>query len=518
MASRFDVRQYSASRAVDDSLRPADVGIKAMEIYFPTRYVAQEELEKYDGVSAGKYTIGLGQNAMAFCGDREDINSVCMTAVHNLLEKYDIPYEAIGRLEVGTETMVDKSKAVKTSLMSLFAEHGNTDIEGIDSKNACYGGTAAVLNSLAWCESSAWDGRYALVVAGDIAVYEKGPARPTGGAGVVAMLIGPDAPLVAEPGLRHTYMEDVYDFYKPTMVSEYPRVDGHLSNECYIRAIDMCYRGYAEKFERRTGENFSLASSDYAVFHAPYNKLVQKSFGRYLWNDYLRAGKTGELESVFGEFKDISVADSYVDRGLLKAQVAASKEIYQRMVQPSELITKECGNSYCGSLYAGLLSLVSNKAEDLEGKRLLLFSYGSGLAATLFSLRVKGDVSFIRDTADVQSRLAARKAVEPALFEDVLTHREATYTKYDYEPQESLENLAKGTYYVKNIDHLERRQYSRTFHTAARAGMMMWRHQQQTMPKLASRRRPLPSTPSPPIGLRPGLQQTLTRALRLMRR
>ena len=39
---------------------------------------------------------------------------------------------------------------VKTTLMRLFAAHGNHDIEGIDTTNACYGGTAAVLNSLAW--------------------------------------------------------------------------------------------------------------------------------------------------------------------------------------------------------------------------------------------------------------------------------------------------------------------------------------------------------------------------------
>ncbi len=38
-------------------------------------------------------------------------------------------------------------------------------------------------------ESSAWDGRYAIAVAGDIAVYEKGPARPTGGAGVGKFLL-----------------------------------------------------------------------------------------------------------------------------------------------------------------------------------------------------------------------------------------------------------------------------------------------------------------------------------------
>ncbi len=51
-------------------------------------------------------------------------------------------------------------------------------------------------------------------------MYEKGPARPTGGAGVVAMLIGPKAPIVFDQ-VRATRMEDVWDFYKPTMLSEY---------------------------------------------------------------------------------------------------------------------------------------------------------------------------------------------------------------------------------------------------------------------------------------------------------
>jgi 3-hydroxy-3-methylglutaryl CoA synthase len=40
--------------------------------------------------------------------------------VKSLLEKYDISPERIGRLEVGSETVIDKSKAIKTSLMQLF--------------------------------------------------------------------------------------------------------------------------------------------------------------------------------------------------------------------------------------------------------------------------------------------------------------------------------------------------------------------------------------------------------------
>src|SRR5579859_4225820 len=139
---------------------------------------------------------------MGFCDDREDIYSIALTLLKNFMTTNNIDPTSIGRLEVGTETILDKSKSVKSVLMQLFAESGNTSIEGVDTNNACYGGTNAVFNTINWIESSAWDGRDAIVVAGDIALYKKGAARPTGGAGAVAMLIGPDAPVVFEPGLR----------------------------------------------------------------------------------------------------------------------------------------------------------------------------------------------------------------------------------------------------------------------------------------------------------------------------
>lgn len=87
--------------------------------------------------------------------------------------------------------------------MDLFAVSGNTDIEGIDSKNACYGSTAALFNAINWIQSESWDGRNAIVMAGDVAVYAEGGARPVGGAGACAMLIGPNAPLVFERKLVH---------------------------------------------------------------------------------------------------------------------------------------------------------------------------------------------------------------------------------------------------------------------------------------------------------------------------
>lgn len=82
--------------------------------------------------------------------------------------------------------------------MDLFAEHGNHDIEGIDSKNACYGSTAALFNCVNWIQSESWDGRDAIVMCGDIAIYKEGSARPVGGMGACALLIGPNAPIVVE--------------------------------------------------------------------------------------------------------------------------------------------------------------------------------------------------------------------------------------------------------------------------------------------------------------------------------
>jgi hypothetical protein len=51
-------------------------------------------------------------------------------------------------------------------------------------------------------------------------------------------------------GVRSTYMTHAYDFYKPNLVSEYPTVDGKLSIECYLNALDSCYKLFCSKSER----------------------------------------------------------------------------------------------------------------------------------------------------------------------------------------------------------------------------------------------------------------------------
>ena len=90
--------------------------------------------------------------------------------------------------------------------------------------------------------------------------------------------------VILTSGLRGIHMEHAYDFYKPNLSSEFPVVDGKLSIQCYLTALDKCYQLYSEKAGRG---QFTLADGDYFVFHSPFTKLVQKSLARLKFIDFL---------------------------------------------------------------------------------------------------------------------------------------------------------------------------------------------------------------------------------------
>ncbi|XP_053689435.1 uncharacterized protein LOC128738381 [Sabethes cyaneus] len=447
-----------------------NVGILALEIVFPSQYVDQTELEVFDGVSAGKYTIGLGQSRMGFCSDREDVNSLCLTVVNNLLERHNVALSRIGRLEVGTETIVDKSKSVKSVLMQLFGPHGMTNLEGIDTKNACYGGTAALFNAIDWVESSSCKGRLALVVCADIAVYAQGSARPTGGAGAVAMLIGPNAPLVVERGLRATFMKHAYDFYKPDLSSEYPVVDGKLSIQCYLSALDNCYQLYRKQFAQinPSAKEINLDSFDAFIFHTPYCKLVQKSLARLGLNDFILTPTEQRANNYpgFEQFENVKLEETYFDREVEKAFMTYFTPVFNAKTKRSLHLANQVGNMYTPSVYGGLVSLLINSdVSELAGKKVGVFSYGSGLASTMYSIAVTSnqqDLSSLKDHLNyVQPLLNARRKVSPEQFTQLMEIREANNHAAPYEPSGSIEVLFPGTYYLSSVDKMHRRVYER---------------------------------------------------------
>lgn len=356
-----------------------------------------------------------------------------LTVLSSLLRKYNIDPNSIGRLEVGTETLIDKSKSVKTVLMRLFGDNHN--IEGLDTMNACYGGTNALFNTVNWIESSAWDGRDAIVVAGDIAIYKKGVARATGGAGCVAMLIGPNAPVVIEPGLRGSYFQDTYDFYKPDFSTEYPIVNGQYSIICYLRALDHCYAEYTNREQtmsstsgihsktNSTVKRHEYASDrfDFLCFHTPMQKMAVKAYSRLIYNDIIADSSNPAFAEILKALPAVDYESSLTDKTLEYKLRELVGDRFQQHVEPATKVTRQCGNTYTGSVYCGICSLISTVSDDdLQGKRIGVFSYGSGLASSLFSLKVVGSVQQLRERLDVHHRLQSRISLSPEEYEKVM--------------------------------------------------------------------------------------------------
>jgi hydroxymethylglutaryl-CoA synthase len=113
--------------------------------------------------------------------------------------------------------------------------------------------------------------------------------------------------------------------------------------------------------------------------------------------------------------------------------------------------------------------LIALKHEELTGKRVMMFSYGSGLTATMFSLRVARSLAPMAQQIDLKNRLAQRIKMDPAEFTKTLALRRDRVGQKDYVPAEATHDMFPGTYYLDRIDDKHRRFYKRKVaHTPAK--------------------------------------------------
>lgn len=318
-------------------------GIIDIAVHLPSLYVDQRELLNHLGLDTGKYLIGLGLVEASVCSTNEDSVSLAMNAVHKLMHKHILRPEDIGRLEVGTESNWDGSKSLKTYLMDLFKS--NTNLGGCETKNACYGGTNALFNAMHWLESSFYDGRYAIVVCTDTAMYREHALMPLAGSAACAILLGPNPVLRFRSDMVHHHFGNTFDFYKPYENYPYPVIDGRFSVAVYNEA-------FAENCRRLSP---SVDMCKYAVFHTPYPKLPEKNC------------------NALG--------------------IPADK------VLPSLIWTRKIGNSYTASLYVALASLLANN-RVLVGDCILMYAFGSGFSSSLFVLE-KAREGMEKDTYNI---------------------------------------------------------------------------------------------------------------------
>ena len=83
---------------------------------------------------------------------------------------------------------------------------------------------------------------------------------------------------------------------------------------------------------------------------------------------------------------------------------------------------------------------IRHSAAELSGKRAVLCSYGSGLAASMFSVRFSDNASpdsalhrLSESLADLQNRLDSRQKVEPSIFSQTMKLREDTHHLGEFE-------------------------------------------------------------------------------------
>jgi hydroxymethylglutaryl-CoA synthase len=138
-----------------------------------------------------------------------------------------------------------------------------------------------------------------------------------------------------------------------------------------------------------------------------------------------------------------------------------STEIWNEKTEKSLYLSRNCGNSYTASVYFCLMSLICDQDVDLANKRIIMFSYGSGCAATMFSIRGKEDYSTIRKTSDFHKRLSNRIKKSPEFYENCLAERQENYHHANFDPSGPIEELLPGTFYLTKIDEKWRRVYSK---------------------------------------------------------
>ena len=381
------------------------VGVEAIAVAVPRRYLAIEDLAVARGVVPAKYTLGLGAREMAVADPGEDTVALAATAAARLLRAHAVDVSKIGMLVVGTETGVDHSKPVASFVQGLL-ELPRT-MRTFDTQHACYGGTAALMAACDWIASGNAAGRSALVICSDIARYGLRTAgEPTQGAAAVAMLVS-DRPelLEIDQGMSGLFSTDVHDFWRP-IGSREALVDGHYSIDCYLDAVAGAYGMWREQATRREvlrgGDSPRSEQLARIAYHVPFCKMAKKAHAKV---------RRLELEELNGA----SLEEAAIARE--EANGAAS---FERQVAPSLMLASRIGNTYTGSLYLGVASMLHTQGAELAGKRVGLFSYGSGCSSEFFSGVVGQRAADVIARAGLDELLAGRTRVDVAEYERIM--------------------------------------------------------------------------------------------------
>lgn len=345
------------------------IGIDQVHFYTAQYFLDLKTLAAARGVDADKYIYGLGQEKMGIPPPDEDIVTMAASAALPLKDRGAL--DGVEALLFATESAIDQSKSAGMFVHGLLGLPQRCRV--VELKQACYSATAALRMAMGLVvmkpESKV------LVIASDVARYELGsPGESTQGCGAVAFTVSADPRLLAIDPEAGFYAADVMDFWRPNYLTE-AQVDGKYSTLIYIKALKAAWEQYAEESGR------SLEDFARFCYHIPFTRMAAK-------------------------------AHQKLARGI-------SEEELGRVIGESLLYSKVAGNCYSASLYVGLVSLFDHAAEDLSGRRIGLYSYGSGCVGEFFSGVVQPGYRQILFAQAHQAALAARTELTFQQYEDI---------------------------------------------------------------------------------------------------
>ena len=99
---------------------------------------------------------------------------------------------------------------------------------------------------------------------------------------------------------------------------------------------------------------------------------------------------------------------------------------------------------YTGSLYAGLLSLLENCEADLSGRKILMFSYGSGAQCEMYSLNILARYEKFLNRKKHSDLLESRKKIDYNEYKKLFSEYEKREGCLNYQPTKTDYNYSRN--------------------------------------------------------------------------
>jgi len=412
------------------------IGVGGLAVHVPRARVDLREWCTWTGQSPEKILAVVGRS-FRMPGRDESVYTMAASAALQLIERYELDPQEIGYLALGTESSTDNAVGaiiikgmLDRALIDLGRKPTARSCEVPEFKHACLGGMYALKSAARWAALEG-RGRRGLVIAADIAEYERGSTgEPTQGAGAVAMLVERDPGLFAIDlhGCGSAAAYRGLDFRKPfarhftagyasatQRPHDFPVFNGRYSTSCYVDEVIAALDDMFSKLDLDRRRFWDEVAG--VMLHRPYHHMpIQAMAAAFV----VGMGRSPSEQETFTAL----CRDAEVDPKVAIAEALAEVDLFEQAeregvdAEPRPLLQRvfkrfrgspwfrrfvsekmslgtsgamELGNLYTASLpawWAAAFAQAVDEGVELERRTLLAIGYGSGDAAEAWPLRV----------------------------------------------------------------------------------------------------------------------------------